>query len=1113
MNANRPPAAAPKVSVVVAVRDGWDDTFRLLLTLASQPCAVAREIIVVDDGSTDETPLGLPQLSGIVLHRNEEALGLVHAWNQGSALASGETLVFLGNDAAPEPGWIEPLLAALQADPGLAAVGPRLRDASGAPLGAGAESAWAASAGRPPPPELAGPTLGLGGLAVRTGAFRAVGGFDAAFRDAHAEVDLCWRLTAHGARLARVPEAVLKIREVAPMPEDDALLAARCEERFGPPARPAPAAAPPSADAETAAPDEAASPLRPVARPPFDAAPPAAPDARPLAVCAVIPDSDETYELELRLRDGDRLRGGKVRFTSTAPLREVAIPYLPPGWARAVTPGEILASISCGYDFEAASAEYRRAHPPGAPARVAFTVLHPNLMGGGTINLFRLVNWLTDLGAEVAVYSDQPPPRWVQVNARYHHIPDPAERYAAIEEPVVLVYSVQELPSLLRAVDRRGKRIFHLCQGAEEFHLGIDPPPPLLTPNGAFDLLNSLPVGRVVVSRHLERYFADKYGQRAWLIENGVDTSTFRPPDRRRVSPKNDFTILVSGDPHHPLKQIPTVKAALARLAARHPKWRLTLVNLCGFRASAPPAPAKGGFTYELRGGLTPVEVREALGEANVCVNSSWYEGFGLPSLEAMACDVPVVQTDNHGLDGVVQDGRDCLMVPPADPDALAAALENVLRDPDLRARLVAGGRDTVRRHGLERQREAAAAVFSELTGVALPVPPARPVVAASGERPRFSVLVPTYNQAQFLPAALDSLLAQTEPDWEALVVNDGSTDATAEVMARYARRDRRIRAFHQPNGGVASALDRGLEEARADWICWLSSDDLFLPEKLSVQREVIEADPSLRFLHTDFRVLLDESQRIVPSSVHPATFIPPTPEQVIRFLQVNYVNGISVAVHRAVFDRVGGFDPGYRCGQDFDLWLRASARYRSRFVPRATCVTRVHAAQGTAVFGEAGIYDSARAGAAFLARHRLEDLFPAVDLSQPAEAQQALVAALGVVFDPQAYLTACGLQALLVGRLQEWVAGLPGARRHALVAQTRKVLLGAGHQQLADLLATLGAVPPGFRFRAPDPVSLLERHVERLAQGGDSRLLGVARRYLERLAADRVRDPLARAS
>ena len=210
----------------------------------------------------------------------------------------------------------------------------------------------------------------------------------------------------------------------------------------------------------------------------------------------------------------------------------------------------------------------------------------------------------------------------------------------------------------------------------------------------------------------------------------------------------------------------------------------MRLLNLCGLRLPLPALTEEDGFVCELFTGLTPPEVRDQLHRADVYVNASWYKGFGLPSLEAMACGVPVVQADNHGLHGIARDGKDCLFVPPQSTEAVAAALERILLEPGLAERLVKGGQATAALHTLTQQREATAAAFSRITSVPL-LARARPeAILAGGERPRFSVLVPTFNQAQFLPKALDSLLAQTDPDWEALVVDDGSTDATAEVRS-----------------------------------------------------------------------------------------------------------------------------------------------------------------------------------------------------------------------------------------------------------------------------------------------------------------------------------------
>lgn len=130
-------------------------------------------------------------------------------------------------------------------------------------------------------------------------------------------------------------------------------------------------------------------------------------------------------------------------------------------------------------------------------------------------------------------------------------------------------------------------------------------------------------------------------------------------------------------------------------------------------------------------------------------------------------------------------------------------------------------------------------------------------------QKPFFSILVPTYNQAEYLGEALDSLLAQTDADWEAVVVNDGSTDETAQVLDRYASNDSRIKLAHKKNGGVSSALNQALKLASGKWICWLSSDDLFVLNKLELHRATISAAPVCRFHFTHFQYLDNSTKKI----------------------------------------------------------------------------------------------------------------------------------------------------------------------------------------------------------------------------------------------------------
>ena len=288
-----------------------------------------------------------------------------------------------------------------------------------------------------------------------------------------------------------------------------------------------------------------------------------------------------------------------------------------------------------------------------------------------------------------------------------------------------------------------------------------------------------------------------------------------------------------------------------------------------------------------------------------------------------------------------------------------------------------------------------------------------------SSATPFFSVLVPTYNQAEYLPEALESLRAQTFPDWEAVVVNDGSTDGTRGVMEAYAARDPRIRCIDKVNGGVSSALNEGIENARAEWICWLSSDDYFEPDKLRLHREAIASDPGIRFFFTGFYRLDGKTG----ARLAPAYAPPPAEYRVVSFLKGNYVHGISIAVHRSVFAKVGPFNAEFHNGQDYDMWLRISALYPSRYIDERTCVTRLHERQDTEVLPDVGVYDSARAAAAFLNTHRFRELFPTLDLARPRDARRAVGFALRIFRSDRSHMHRFGCNPSLPRRIREWLA------------------------------------------------------------------------------------------
>lgn len=845
----------------------------------------------------------------------------------------------------------------------------------------------------------------------------------------------------------------------------------------------------------------------------------AAPDSSlRLLGCDITVARSGNYEIRLEARGGDGQRliavagvGAKespadVVFTFVADDgRTVA--------TRTLSATELLALLGHGYDFGEQSRTFHPDLTPETAPRVAFTLIDPVAPGGGPAVVFRYANWLADLGVGVTIYSDHEAPSWTTVNVAVREIRDSAQRYAAIDEPVVVVYSILELPVLLRHMDLAGKRVLHLCQGLESFHYGADFAG-LLAPKPLFDLLHSLPVGRIVISPHLASEFSREQGRECHLIPNGIDERMF-VARRDRALRLDDLRILCVGTPGQLLKGVSTLLAALGQCAERHPDWRIRLVLVSGAAVAREEIERHArGFALSLHCGQTPTQMRHLYHGADMLVGASWYEGFGLPALEAMACGVPVVQAENRGLEGIARQGENCLVVPPNNPAMLAEGIEAIVASSELRTRLTSGGLDTARAWTMRRQFAKFAEAFGEILGhrfdagrvasidrlLASPGADVLREEATARSNPLFSVLVPSYNQANFLTEALDTLLAQTYPHWEALVVNDGSTDDTAQVAAAYAARDARVRVFNKPNGGVGSALNEGLRQAQGDWICWLSSDDKFLPDKLQLHADACRENPAAVFFHTDYLVLLEEQKRTVGSGRNPGS-VPPRPLQLLNLFQCNYFNGISVAVRRTLFEQFGEFSERLRYGQDFAMWLRIVSRYPAHYIDRPTCVTRVHPGQDTQQFMEAGFIDSGVACLEFLNGHPFAEIFPWSDLADPEQAEMAVRYVFGVVLDLNSYVSYCGFSLALLERMREWLCGTPPTLRSTLQPfLARFADQAAGGDLPPDLGSAILSLPRQldrpFAYRAKDALTELRRHLAWLKKKADQPRIAAFEKY-----------------
>ena len=211
---------------------------------------------------------------------------------------------------------------------------------------------------------------------------------------------------------------------------------------------------------------------------------------------------------------------------------------------------------------------------------------------------------------------------------------------------------------------------------------------------------------------------------------------------------------------------------------------------------------------------------------------------------------------------------------------------------------------------------------------------------------------MPCYNQARFLPEAVQSLQAQTYPHWECLIVNDGSTDETEQVAQTLSRSDDRIRFFSQPNGGLSAARNRGLAEARGQYLQFLDADDLIEPEKLNAQARHLDHSPADDTVYSDVRYFPDGDRkrrlysmgkREYPWLVEMAQSKEPT---FTKLLARNIMAVNCPLVRRSLIEKVGTFDQQLRAYEDWDYWLRCAARGASfRFVgvPNGLALVRSH--------------------------------------------------------------------------------------------------------------------------------------------------------------------------
>jgi len=209
------------------------------------------------------------------------------------------------------------------------------------------------------------------------------------------------------------------------------------------------------------------------------------------------------------------------------------------------------------------------------------------------------------------------------------------------------------------------------------------------------------------------------------------------------------------------------------------------------------------------------------------------------------------------------------------------------------------------------------------------------------------SVVVATYNMGRYLADAVESALAQSYPEVEVVIVDDGSTDDTPDIVQRW-RQHPRVRLHRQANGGQARAKNTGIRLSRGAFVAFLDADDVWLPDKLAWQIPLFEGRPEVGVVYSDQEKMdyLGKPLPQAPMRLHRGWVSGP-------LLIENFVSFPTAVVRRAHLEQYGAFDESLRMGIDYDLWLRLSAHCQFDFIAKATARYRVWAGQMSSNYRE----------------------------------------------------------------------------------------------------------------------------------------------------------------
>lgn len=377
--------------------------------------------------------------------------------------------------------------------------------------------------------------------------------------------------------------------------------------------------------------------------------------------------------------------------------------------------------------------------------------------------------------------------------------------------------------------------------------------------------------------------------------------------------------------------------------------------------------------------------VSDILDESSVYVQHSITDpetgdAEGLPNsiLEAASHGLPIISTLHEGIPEAVQHGVTGFLVEECDVEKMAEYMMILAKDGELRKKMGLEGREKIIREGftvdaminsLREFMKLSYTSTSELTSVNQK----QSGICLKRDKKLISICIPTFNRASLIKDAIDSALAQQCINLEVLVVDDGSTDNTANVISSY--NDPRLRYIKKEHSGAPATRNRCIAEAKGEYIVWLDSDDVLLPETIKTYVEAIKEEPDIDVLYGD--LIVTDAHLNYKKSLSYKNWYRRSRDLISSLINENPVPNPGVMVRKKCYERFGNYDESFTRAHDYEFWVRIAGKATFKHVDKIVAKWRLHDSNWAGGKVKVDFSYEAKIIKKILERYSLQEIYP----------------------------------------------------------------------------------------------------------------------------------------